>query len=131
FLSVLSRHIILKDKKLKLIAFYDVSSELATKEAETWQKLLRVLTHEISNSAIPLSTLSTYIREMLEEAKGQDRELTESERQDLMQRLGAIDRRSQSLRELVQCSRTVTALPEPKLEELAIGHLVMEAINLF
>ena len=68
FLSVLSRHILFNEKKLKLIAFHDVSSELAMKEAETWQKLLRVLTHEISNSAIPLSTLSSYIREMLEEA---------------------------------------------------------------
>ena len=45
-----------KDKNLKLIALTDVSSELAAKEAEAWQKLLRVLTHEISNSAIPLST---------------------------------------------------------------------------
>jgi two-component system nitrogen regulation sensor histidine kinase NtrY len=131
FLSVLSRHIIFKDKKLKLIAFYDVSSELAAKEAETWQKLLRVLTHEISNSAIPLSTLSAYIREMLEEAKGQDRELTERERQDLMQSLRTIDSRSQSLREFVQNFRTVNAIPEPKLEKLAIGNLVMEAINLF
>ena len=40
FLSVTSRHILFKDKKLKLIAFHDVSSELAMKEADTWQKLL-------------------------------------------------------------------------------------------
>lgn len=131
FLSVLSRHIIFKEKKLKLIAFHDVSSELAAKEAETWQKLLRVLTHEISNSAIPLSTLSTYIREMLEEAQEQERKLTDDERIDLMQSLKTIDNRSQSLKEFVQNFRTVNTIPEPKLDRIVLGDLVREATHLF
>lgn len=131
FLSVLSRHIIFRNKSLKLVAFHDVSSELAAKEAETWQKLLRVLTHEISNSAIPLSTLSTYIREMLEEAEGQERELTDDERQDLRQSLSTIDSRSQSLREFVQNFRSVNTIPEPKLERISLDELVREATHLF
>ena len=131
FLSVTSRHILFKDKKLKLIAFHDVSSELAMKEADTWQKLLRVLTHEISNSAIPLSTLSSYIREMLEEAQANDRKLTDDERNDLMQSLKTIDNRSQSLKEFVQNFRTVNTIPEPKLIKVAIGELVKEATHLF
>ncbi|MBK7649956.1 MAG: hypothetical protein IPJ20_03260 [Flammeovirgaceae bacterium] len=60
FLSALACHVKFDGKELKLVALHDVSSELAAKEAETWQKLLRVLTHEISNSAIPLSTLSSF-----------------------------------------------------------------------
>ena len=131
FLSVTSRHILFKNKKLKLIAFHDVSSELAMKEADTWQKLLRVLTHEISNSAIPLSTLSSYIREMLEEAQTHDRKLTDDERNDLMESLKTIDNRSQSLREFVQNFRTVNAIPEPKLIRVVLGELVKEATNLF
>ena len=131
FLSVTSRHILFKNKKLKLIAFHDVSSELAMKEADTWQKLLRVLTHEISNSAIPLSTLSSYIREMLEEAQTHDRKLTDDERNDLMESLKTIDNRSQSLREFVQNFRTVNTIPEPKLIRVVLGELVKEATNLF
>lgn len=131
FLSVLSRHILFNEKKLKLIAFHDVSSELAMKEAETWQKLLRVLTHEISNSAIPLSTLSSYIREMLEEAQARDRKLTDDERSDLMESLRTIDHRSQSLKEFVQNFRTVNTIPEPKLNKVALLELVKEATHLF
>lgn len=131
FLSVTSRHILFKEMKLKLVAFFDVSSELAMKEAETWQKLLRVLTHEISNSAIPLSTLSSYIREMLEEAQVQDRKLTEEERGDLMQSLRTIDNRSQSLKEFVQNFRTVNTIPEPKLSKVTLSEMVKEAANLF
>lgn len=131
FLSVTSRHILFKGKKLKLIAFHDVSSELAMKEADTWQKLLRVLTHEISNSAIPLSTLSSYIREMLEEAQMNDRKLTEDERNDLMQSLKTIDNRSQSLKEFVQNFRTVNTIPEPKLIKVVLADLIKEATHLF
>lgn len=131
FLTVLSRHIIFRDKKLKLVAFHDVSSELAAKEAETWQKLLRVLTHEISNSAIPLSTLSTYIREMIEEAGNQERKLSDDERLDLMQSLRTIDSRSRSLKEFVQNFRTVNTIPEPKLDKITLDELLREAVQLF
>jgi two-component system nitrogen regulation sensor histidine kinase NtrY len=131
FLSVTSRHILFNERKLKLIAFHDVSSELAMKEAETWQKLLRVLTHEISNSAIPLSTLSSYIREMLEEAQANDRKLSDDERNDLMESLRTIDHRSQSLKEFVQNFRTVNTIPEPKLIKVMLSEMVKEATQLF
>lgn len=131
FLSVSSRHILFKGMKLKLVAFLDVTSELAVKEAESWQKLLRVLTHEISNSAIPLSTLSSYIREMLEEAESQDRRLTNDEKQDLMASLKTIDSRSQSLREFVQNFRAVNSIPEPKVARVSLEGMVKEAIQLF
>lgn len=131
FLSVTSRHILFKGMKLKLVAFLDVSSELAAKEAQTWQKLLRVLTHEISNSAIPLSTLSSYIREMFEDAEQQDRRLTDDEKQDLMASLKTIDNRSQSLREFVQNFRTVNTIPEPRMSKVLLNEMVKEATQLF
>lgn len=131
FLSVTSRHILFLGNKLKLIAFHDVSSELAMKEADTWQKLLRVLTHEISNSAIPLSTLSSYVREMLEDAQINDRKLTDDERNDLMQSLKTIDNRSQSLKEFVQNFRTVNTIPEPRLVKVVLSDLIKEATHLF
>jgi PAS domain-containing protein len=40
-------------------------------EVESWQKLIRVLTHEIMNSAIPISTLSSVVSDMLVDEKGQ------------------------------------------------------------
>jgi len=131
FLSVTSRHLLFKNEKLKLIAFHDVSSELAIKEAHTWQKLLRILTHEISNSAIPLSTLSRYIREMIEDAESKTRMLTDEEKHDLMESLRTIDNRSQALREFVQNFRTVNTIPEPKVAKLSLNELVVEATRLF
>jgi two-component system, NtrC family, nitrogen regulation sensor histidine kinase NtrY len=131
FLSVTSQHIVFKSKNLKLTAFHDVSSELATKEAETWQKLLRVLTHEISNSAIPLSTLSAFIYDMVSVAETEMRGLSEENRKDLLLSLKTIEQRSRSLKEFVQNFRSVNQVPEPVVELISLERLVEEVHALF
>ncbi len=130
-LSIHAQHILFENKNLKLISIHDVSSELAAMEAETWQKLLRVLTHEISNSAIPLSTLSSYIYEMVMKANEENRRLTEDERSDVMESLKTIDQRSRSLKEFVQNFRNLNQIPEPRLEKIEIHALVRESIALY
>ena len=130
-LSIYAQHMVFEDKNLKLISIHDVTSELAAKEAETWEKLLRVLTHEISNWAIPLSTLSSYIYEMAEKANVEDRKLTDEERADMMESLKAIDQRSKSLKEFVHNFRQVNQIPEPQLEKLQLSDMVKETLQLF
>lgn len=130
-LSTTSTHILFQDRNLKLVAFHDVSSELAAKEADTWQKLLRVLTHEISNSAIPLSTLSAYIYEMVTRAEAENRKLTPEERQDVLESLKTIDQRSKSLKEFVQNFRSVNTIPEPDLKKIPVSDLIREVTQLF
>jgi two-component system, NtrC family, nitrogen regulation sensor histidine kinase NtrY len=131
FLSALACHVKFDGKELKLVALHDVSSELAAKEAETWQKLLRVLTHEISNSAIPLSTLSSFTHDLLVEADASDRRLTPDERQDVLVSLRTIDARSKSLKEFVQNFRSVNQIPEPVLQKINAYELVHQVGLLF
>jgi two-component system nitrogen regulation sensor histidine kinase NtrY len=130
-LSVTSRHLVFQNKNLKLIALTDVSSELTAKEAEAWQKLLRVLTHEISNSAIPLSTLSSYIFEMVNEAEAENRELTREDRADLLDSLRTIGERSKSLKEFVTNFKNVNQIAEPILEKISVREIVNEITRLF
>ena len=131
FLSVISRHLLFQDKNLKLIALTDVSSELAAKEAEAWQKLLRVLTHEISNSAIPLSTLSSYIYELVMQSEAENRKLSDEERTDVLDSLRTIDERSKSLKEFVHNFRSVNQIPEPVLAKIPMHELINEIKRLF
>jgi two-component system nitrogen regulation sensor histidine kinase NtrY len=130
-LSVSSRHFSFDNRTIKLVAFIDVTSELAAKEAEAWQKLLRVLTHEISNSAIPLSTLSSYIHDTVVEAQADNRELTQEERQDIMESLRTIDQRSKSLKEFVQNFRSLNQIPEPRPEKINLKSIVCDTILLY
>jgi signal transduction histidine kinase len=131
FLTINSCHILFEDRNLKLIALHDVTSELAAKEAETWHKLLRVLTHEISNSAIPLSTLASFIYEMVIRSREENRELTEEERQDIMNSLKTIDQRSRTLKEFVQNFRLVGQVPDPRLEKVSLADIVDDSVDLF
>jgi two-component system, NtrC family, nitrogen regulation sensor histidine kinase NtrY len=131
FLSVTSRHIVFKGTQLKLIAFHDVSSELAARESETWQKLLRVLTHEISNSAIPLSTLSSYIYELLYKQQHDLSGLSEEDRTDILISLRTIEQRSKSLKDFVINFRSVNQVPEPKMKKIDIQEFFKEITPLF
>jgi nitrogen fixation/metabolism regulation signal transduction histidine kinase len=131
FVSVHASHILFEDRNLKIVTLQDVTSELAAKEADTWHKLLRVLTHEISNSAIPLSTLSSYIYEMVIKSRDENRDLTQEQQQDIMTSLKTIDQRSRTLKEFVQNFRLVGQVPEPRLEKISVSDMVSDAANLF
>jgi two-component system, NtrC family, nitrogen regulation sensor histidine kinase NtrY len=130
-LSIHAQHLLFENRSLKLISIHDVSSEMAAREAETWQKLLRVLTHEISNSAIPLSTLSSFIYDMVMEANAKERRLTDEERSDMMESLRTIDQRSKSLKEFVQNFRNINQVPEPSLEKVEMRTMVSESLALY
>ena len=43
---------------VRIIAFNDISNEIAENEQESWSKLIRVLTHEIMNTVTPIASLS-------------------------------------------------------------------------
>ena len=55
-LSVKGTMFKIKEKQLKLVSLQDIKSELDEQELESWQKLIRVLTHEIMNSVTPVFT---------------------------------------------------------------------------
>lgn len=131
FLSINSQNIRFQDKELKLVALFNVTSELAAREAESWHKLLRVLTHEISNSAIPLSTLSSYIHELVIKSRAENRELTQEEQFDILESLKTIDQRSRSLKEFVQNFKSVGQIPEPQMVKLSVENVIHEAVQLF
>lgn len=130
-LSLSVRQLIFEGKALKLVALTDVTSELAAREAEAWQKLLRVLTHEISNSAIPLSTLSSHITGLVAEAESEKRELSEDERKDVLEGLHTIDQRSRSLKQFVSNFKSINQIPEPDMASVHAAELIQEIGKLF
>ena len=55
----------LLDHRHRLVSFQNIRDELEKREIESWQKLIRVLTHEIMNSVTPIISLSKLIQETL------------------------------------------------------------------
>lgn len=57
-ISLTASKAIIGKSSVKIIAFNDISSEVAENEQESWNKLIRVLTHEIMNTVTPIASLS-------------------------------------------------------------------------
>jgi two-component system nitrogen regulation sensor histidine kinase NtrY len=110
------------DKLMKLISLQNIRPELEETEMETWQRLVRILTHEIVNSVSPIAIASSSLIKMFEDddnVKKPER-ISEKELQDALEGLKAIHRRSQGLKQFVEDYKKITELQSPSLKEVEI-----------
>ena len=132
-LSVRCTEIKLEEEKIRLLTFQNIHQELEEKEVESWQRVIRVLTHEITNSAGPLASAAQTLQELLE----QDRSMEEPEggisgiKEDLLEGLKIIRERSTGMEEFVQEFRKLTLIPEPRIEQIAVKELFQSISVLF
>ncbi len=109
-----------------LVSLQDISSELDEKEIESWQKLIRVLTHEISNSITPISSLAATVREMLLDEDKDELLLKALDKEDLEGVQGAMDtiqKRSQGLLNFVEVYRNLTRIPKPNFRYFKVSEI--------
>ncbi|MBO7764278.1 MAG: hypothetical protein J6S16_04980, partial [Bacteroidales bacterium] len=57
-ISLTASKAVIGKTSVKIVAFNDISSDVAENEQESWNKLIRVLTHEIMNTVTPIASLS-------------------------------------------------------------------------
>ncbi len=132
-LSVAATAFRLQGDWYRLISLQDIRDELEEQELESWQKLIRVLTHEIMNSVTPVSSLSNALNEMLREEDGRLRSLQSldpGDVNDLYEGLHAISERSRGLLNFVGTYKNLTRLPEPEFLEVSLNQLVQNAVQL-
>jgi len=125
-LALYSREFKLRDQGFTLVSIQNIQSELEEKEIESWQKLIRVLTHEIMNSITPIASLASTIDDLLEESTHQDHPEEEARREalsDIHHAARTIQKRSQGLLQFVDAYRNLTLIPQPRPETFAIGEL--------
>lgn len=122
----------IEENYYKLVSFQDIRSELEIKELESWQKLIRVLTHEIKNSVIPISTLSDVVTQLIKDKRQQFDKMDESETfADIIGGLETIQARSEGLANFVKTYDQLTKIPKPKLVSHAPDQLIHKVVSLF
>ncbi len=125
-LSVYAIELSLGKEHFKLISLQNIQSELEENEMEAWQKLVRVLTHEIMNSVTPISSLATTVESDIINRLDHSGEVCEIDKEDLGDihlALQTIQRRSEGLIRFVSDFRSLTHTPQPKLELISIAEL--------
>jgi signal transduction histidine kinase len=117
-----------QNRKLTLVAIKNVSSAVDETETEAWQKLLRVMTHEIMNSVAPIASLADSLGRYLQS----DREKYEQEHQpqpnhDLLQDteegLSIIRKRSEGLLRFAQFYRNLNKSQQIMLTTVYVEQL--------
>ena len=104
--------------EVKVIAFNDISGEIAENEQQSWSKLIRVLTHEIMNTVTPIASLS----ETLLKFDNVDDEVRSG--------LDTISQSSRSLIRFVDSYRNLTRVAPPVKKAFYVRELAERVINL-
>lgn len=131
-LAVVSRSFKLADENYTLISLQDISAELEDREMDAWQKLIRVLTHEIMNSVTPVVSLTTAIKMIMQDDQGKLKtdQLDPEELNDVFKSIVAIEKRGQGLLGFVKAYRDYTRLPVPEFTEVNVLILLNETVQL-
>lgn len=112
--------------ELRLVNLKNIHAVLEENEMEAWQKLIRVLTHEIMNSIAPIISLS----ETLSERAAQNG-MNEKDYSVMLQGMQTIHRRSKGLLGFVENYRKLSRLSAPVPTPVNIGELLSDMKKLF
>ncbi|MFO8129569.1 MAG: ATP-binding protein [Bacteroidales bacterium] len=125
-LAIAATEFRMRGEEYVLVSLQNISSELDEKEIESWQKLIRVLTHEITNSITPISSLASTVREMLLtdlEGGREARELDTEDMENIDGAISTIQNRSQGLLNFVEVYRNLTRIPKPNFRYFPVSDL--------
>ena len=102
------------------------NSVIVETENEAWQKLVRVLTHEIMNSIAPIISLAETVTE-----RAIQNEINEDNYHMMLQSMQSIHRRSKGLLVFVENYRKLTRIPTPVIQSVSIQELFLNIEHLF
>ena len=126
-LAVLTSELRLKDERLFLVSIKNIQNELEEQELDAWQKLIRILTHEIMNSVAPITSLSGTIDAMLSDEPIPSTQTL----QDIRQSVQVIQRRGEGLLAFTETYRSLTRIPPPNFQEVSADRLLERVTRLF
>jgi two-component system, NtrC family, nitrogen regulation sensor histidine kinase NtrY len=110
---------------LQLLVISDLTQPLREQELQAWQRLVRVLGHELNNSLTPIKSIAGSLASMIA------RDRLPSDWQDDMRRgLAVITSRSDSLSRFIGAYARLAKLPRPQLQHLEVSGWVQRVVTL-
>ena len=121
----------LKEQKEKIEQHKD---ELVNREISTWQKLMSIISHEIVNSAIPITNLAGMTGQMLEDESGtvmKPEKIGEEVTKDIHRSLKIIESRTQALINFVKATKSLTQIPKPSIRKISVQEIFDRITGLY
>ncbi|WP_276497408.1 sensor histidine kinase [Pontibacter litorisediminis] len=127
-LNLSATELLSQGRQIKIVTLQNIKPELEEQELQTWQKVIRVLTHEIMNSITPVVSLTSTVNNLLEEevvaklAKGES--IDEEVLEDMQAGLKTIEKRSAGMLHFVKNYRRLMRLPASELRPVRVVELL-------
>jgi len=117
-----------------LLVLSDVSIALREQERDAWQRLIRVIGHEINNSLTPIKSIAGSLRSWVhinpQKVQTMDASAGDDHLFNLDRGLKIIENRAESLNRFIQAYRQLAQLPPPALQPVSLHPLVERAVLL-
>jgi PAS domain S-box-containing protein len=108
----------------QLLVFADLSRALREEEQQAWQRIVRVLSHEINNSLTPIKSIAHSIRRMIARVPDLPRG------DEIQDGLNLIETRSGALGRFLRAYAQLARLPKPQQQPLNVKSLVHRVAEL-
>ena len=109
----------------ELVVLTDLSRTLREEERRAWQRIVRVLGHEMNNSLAPIKSLAGSLENLLRREP-----MPRDWKEDAQSGLKSIGSRADSLSRFMQAYTRLAKLPPPQMEAVDLGELVQRVANL-
>lgn len=132
-ISISATEFKMREQDFVLVSMQDIHTELEEKEIESWQRLIRVLTHEIMNSITPISSLVSTIHDLIIDESGEKpavRDLDQEDVESVDNALKTIRNRSNGLLNFVDIYRNLTRIPKPNFRYFQVDEVFERAKQL-
>jgi two-component system, NtrC family, nitrogen regulation sensor histidine kinase NtrY len=106
-----------------LVVIADLSRTLREEELAAWQRLVRVLGHEINNSLTPIKSIAGSLRTQVERGGPEVSA-------DFAEGLGIIESRAHSLGQFIESYARLARLPEPTRRPVPVRDLLLRIRNM-
>jgi two-component system, NtrC family, nitrogen regulation sensor histidine kinase NtrY len=109
----------------QLLVLANLSRALREEELKAWQRIVRVIGHELNNSLAPIKSISGSLTSLLKkESRPSDWE------DDMLRGLAVIGSRAEALSRFMQAYARLAKLPQPKFAPVEIDALVRRIVGL-
>jgi two-component system nitrogen regulation sensor histidine kinase NtrY len=109
---------------LELLVISDLTQALSEQELHAWQRLVRVLGHELNNSLTPIKSIAGSLEAIVMRPN-----LPDDWRDDMRRGLSVIMSRSDSLSRFIGAYARLAKLPRPQLQPLSVADTVGRAVS--
>ena len=104
---------------LTMIVLQKVDTEIEHAESAAWDKLMRIMTHEIMNSITSVHSLSSTLVTLIEN----------DEKENAIRAVKSIEKRSSGLLQFVKDYRTLSEIPSPEIEEINLSDFLNSFVD--